>query len=103
MPTQVGHTRGVPFLSPVPEQALQGAWEDIRSGTVAPSTASVKLSVTSDSMSWPRRGCVRVPVPPAVEQAAEHVTDTAAEAAGAALPARAAALGRLRRGRPGRS
>ena len=61
VPTQVGHTRGVPFLSPVPEHALQGAWEDIRSGTVAPSTASVKLSVTSDSMSWPRRGCTRVP------------------------------------------
>src|SRR5690606_21321268 len=64
VPTQVGHTRGVPFLSPVPEQALQGAWEEILSGTVAPSLASVKLSVTSDSMSWPRRGCVRVPAPP---------------------------------------
>ena len=61
VPTQVGHTRGVPFLSPVPEHALHGACEDIRSGTVAPSTASVKLSVTSDSMSWPRRGCTRVP------------------------------------------
>ncbi len=63
VPTQVGHTRGVPFLSPVPEQALQGAWEDIRSGTVAPSTASVKERVTSDSMSWPRRGWTRVPGP----------------------------------------
>ena len=63
VPTQVGHTRGVPFLSPVPEQALHGRRLDIRSGTVAPSTASVKLSVTSDSMSWPRRGWVRGPVP----------------------------------------
>src|SRR5262249_44881642 len=43
VPTQVGQTRGVPFLSPVPEHALHGAGLDIRSGTVAPSTASVKL------------------------------------------------------------
>src|SRR5690606_1185580 len=65
VPTQVGHTRGVPFLSPVPEQALQGCCEDMRSGTVAPSIASVKLRVTSDSMSCPRRGWVRVvPAPP---------------------------------------
>src|SRR5690606_29951500 len=64
VPTQVGHTRGVPFLSPVPEQVLQAALDDIRSGTVAPETASVKLSVTSDSMSWPRLGCVRAPGPP---------------------------------------
>src|SRR5690606_28285982 len=63
VPTQVGHTRGVPFLSPVPEQVLQGCWLDIRSGTVAPSMASVKLRVTSDSTSWPRRGWVRVPAP----------------------------------------
>src|SRR6185312_16284723 len=49
VPTQVGQTLGVPFLSPVPEHALQGAWLDILSGTVAPSTASVKLRVTSDS------------------------------------------------------
>src|SRR5690348_16064677 len=63
VPTQVGHTRGVPFLSPVPEHALQGDCEVMRRGTVAPSTASVKLSVTSVSMSWPRLGCVRVPVP----------------------------------------
>ncbi len=64
VPTHVGQTRGVPFLSPVPEQAWHGCWLDMRSGTVAPSTASVKLSVTSDSTSWPRRGCVRAPVPP---------------------------------------
>jgi len=33
--THVGHTRGMPFASPVPEQALQGACEVIRSGTRA--------------------------------------------------------------------
>src|SRR5690606_5050819 len=63
VPTQVGHTRGVPFLSPVPEQVLHGAWEDIRRGTVAPSMASVKPRVTSVSTSCPRRGWVRAPAP----------------------------------------
>src|SRR4051812_46063377 len=56
VPSQVGQTRGVvPALAPVPAQAGQADELVSRSDTVVPSTASENDSVTSDSMSWPRR------------------------------------------------
>ncbi|GAA3123946.1 hypothetical protein GCM10020001_050890 [Nonomuraea salmonea] len=68
VPSQVGQTLGVvPALAPVPLHAVQAAELVSRSETVVPSTASVNVSVTSDSMSWPRRALVVPPVvrPPA--------------------------------------
>lgn len=64
VPSQVGQTRGVvPALAPVPLHAVHAEELVSRSETVAPSTASPNESVTSDSMSWPRRALVLV-VPP---------------------------------------
>src|SRR5580658_8292377 len=65
VPSQVGHTRGtVPALAPVPMQALQGPSPARCSDTVAPLTASAKLSDASVSTSAPRLGRCWVERPP---------------------------------------
>ncbi len=66
VPRQTGHWVGrAPSRPPVPWQLGHGFSLDIRSGTVTPSTASWNDSVTSDSMSAPRRGdVVRPPARP---------------------------------------